>query len=174
MSYFNLILPANFRAGPYGFFLLKLVMHHAMFNSIMDDNSLVKVNPLCCGSDSSFSKTTPVLKKAIFEDIPTSQRACLEITCPGNKPLRVELDKGDVLIGRGPQCRIQLNLHDASREHARITCEEEEYRIQDLESTNGTFVNGVRVVRCVLRNNDQVQISDARILFIEERLREEI
>ena len=139
----------------------------------MEDNRFIKIKTLSEENVSGFSKTTPISKKAVFEDIPTRQCAYLEISCPGTKPVRVELDKSDVVIGRGPQCRIQLNLHDTSRTHARITYDDEEYCIEDLESTNGTFVNGVRVERCVLRNSDQVRIGDARILFIEERLREQ-
>ncbi len=137
-----------------------------------DDNRFIKIKALSESNASGFSKTIPISKKAVFEDIPTKQCAYLEIGFPGIEPVRVDLDKSDLIIGRGPQCGIQLNLHDTSRTHARITYDDEDYCIEDLESTNGTFVNGVRIERCVLRNNDQIQISDARILFIEERLRE--
>ena len=41
--------------------------------------------------------------------------------------------------------------------------------IEDLESTNGLFVNGVKVVRCALRNNDQIELGGVRLLFNEEK-----
>lgn len=45
---------------------------------------------------------------------------------------------------------LNLNLNSVSRKHARIFLRKEEYHIEDLHSTNGTYVNGVRVVKCIL------------------------
>ena len=137
-----------------------------------DEKPLVKIDP-GPGAGSEFSKTAPISRKAVFEDIPRHGRACLEISLPDMEPVTVELDEDDVLIGRGPNCRIQLQLNDTSRIHAKISFCNEEYEIEDLDSTNGTYVNGVSVRRCVLRNNDQIRIGDARILFIEENTRKE-
>ena len=36
---------------------------------------------------------------------------------------------------------------------------------------NGTYVNGIRVLKCILRNNDQIDIGEAKIVFIEEKTR---
>lgn len=41
--------------------------------------------------------------------------------------------------------------------------------IEDLNSTNGTYVNGVRVNRCILRHNDLIRIGDATILFSQQK-----
>jgi pSer/pThr/pTyr-binding forkhead associated (FHA) protein len=120
-----------------------------------------------------FSKTTPVSRKAVFENIDVIRHAYLEISHPELETTTVKIDEKDVLIGRGSQCRVNLQFGNTSRLHARITCRDEEYQIEDLESTNGTFVNGVRIQRCVLRNSDQIQIGDAKIVFVEEKFRKD-
>ena len=147
-------------------------MNQAILDSMKEDESTVKVNPLPARK-SEFSKTTPISRKAVLEDIAVSRYAYLEISHPGLETTRVELEEKDTLIGRVSQCRVQFQFDNTSRLHARITCRDEEYQIEDLESTNGTFVNGVQVQKCVLRNNDQIQIGDAKILFLEGKARKE-
>ncbi len=49
------------------------------------------------------------------------------------------------------------------------TKEPEEYIVEDMDSTNGTFVNNVRVKSCTLRHNDQIRIGEALILFTQQR-----
>ena len=98
--------------------------------------------------------------------------AHLSISCPGQAAFKVPLSRREVTIGRDKNCRICLPLVNVSRIHARIVIVGEEYRLEDLDSTNGTFVNGIRVSRCVLRNNDQVRIGEARIAFVQQRIKE--
>ncbi len=45
----------------------------------------------------------------------------------------------------------------------------EEYLIEDLGSKNGVFVNGIRVVKCILRNSDQIDIGGVKLVFREEK-----
>jgi len=54
-----------------------------------------------------------------------------------------------------------------SRKHALISFHNEEYYIKDLDSKNGTFLNGVRIAKCVLRNKDQIDIAGVKIIFNE-------
>ena len=135
-----------------------------------EGDSTVKTKPLAA-QGMEFSKTIPISRKAVLEDIAVSRYAYLEIGHPGLKKTRVELEEEDVFIGRGSLCRVRLQFENTSRLHSRITFRDEEYYIEDLESTNGTFVNGVQVQKCVLRNNDQIQIGDAKILFTEGKIR---
>ncbi len=69
------------------------------------------------------------------------------------------LESEETLLGRGANVDIVLDEPSVSREHARITRDaEREYLLEDLGSTNGTFVGG-RPVRSVrLKNGDRVQI----------------
>ena len=135
-----------------------------------EENSTIKTSPIPVQGP-EFSKTTPISRKAVFEDIALSRYAYLEIEHPGLKAVRVELAQEDTSIGRGSHCRVRLPFENTSRLHARITYSDEEYYIEDLESTNGTFLNGVKVQKCVLRSNDQIQIGDAKILFMEGKIR---
>lgn len=135
-----------------------------------EDESTIKTDPLPV-QGTEFSKTTPVSRKAVLEDIAFNRYAYLDISHPGLDATRLELEEKETLIGRVSQCRVRLPFDNTSRLHARITFRNEEYQIEDLESTNGTFVNGVQVQKCVLRSNDQIQIGDAKILFMEGKTR---
>ena len=114
--------------------------------------------------------TTEEIPRGQFADmLPLSQRAYLEITGSEEKDGIFELGKKAVVVGRSPECDIQLEVQNVSRKHARVLLHNEEYLIEDLDSTNGVFVNGIRVVRCVLRNNDQIEIGGVKLMFNEEK-----
>ena len=55
------------------------------------------------------------------------------------------LGDGEHLIGREGHCTIQLDSNHVSREHARLIISAEAIEIEDLDSTTGTFVDGVTV-----------------------------
>jgi len=133
-----------------------------------ENETLIRVNPINV-EESDFSKTGPISFRAVFEEISVSQIAHLDIRCPGSDSVRVQLDQGETSLGRSSNCRVQINLPDVSREHARITFHHEEYQIEDMDSTNGTYVNGVRIKNCILRNHDQIQIGAAKVYFIEQK-----
>lgn len=64
----------------------------------------------------------------------------------GNPQIVVSFEKGQPLyIGRGKQCALRLDALDVSAQHARIGFENGEFWIEDLGSTNGTFVNQQQV-----------------------------
>lgn len=49
------------------------------------------------------------------------------------------------LIGRSEECHVRVNSDAISRRHCAITLEEDDVKIRDLGSRNGTYVNGVRI-----------------------------
>lgn len=61
-----------------------------------------------------------------------------------------------ITVGRSRESRLRLGSHDtrASTNHAELRLERDRYVLVDLDSTNGTFVNGKRVTRHRLRNGD--------------------
>ena len=65
----------------------------------------------------------------------------------GDAPKQMALTKKTITIGRGTHCDIQILTHFVSREHARITTDQGTAIIEDLASTNGVFVNSIRVDR---------------------------
>ena len=74
---------------------------------------------------------------------------------------------GDRLsIGRGGACDLQL-LHEAvSRQHAHVALDPEGHHVLvDLVSRNGTFVDGRRVERQVLRAHAVVSVGDTQLVY---------
>jgi pSer/pThr/pTyr-binding forkhead associated (FHA) protein len=64
------------------------------------------------------------------------------------------------IIGRAPECTIQLFDEKVSRQHAKIWERGGVAFIRDLNSRNGTFVDGVRVQRCALLSGKVLRIGD--------------
>jgi diguanylate cyclase (GGDEF)-like protein len=75
-----------------------------------------------------------------------------------------ELSLEPMIIGRSPDCAVMVDEDQVSREHARVTLTESGYLIQDLQSTNGTLVNGRAIQEHVLQDGDRVQIGTATVL----------
>lgn len=75
----------------------------------------------------------------------------------------------EVTIGRDPQSDLPLDYDDSvSRQHARIRRDHTDFVLEDLGSSNGTYVDGVPVMACRLHGGDIVQIG--RSLFLFDRL----
>jgi pSer/pThr/pTyr-binding forkhead associated (FHA) protein len=70
---------------------------------------------------------------------------------------------GTTTIGRSPQNDIVLNSKQVSRAHARFINTSGSLRIEDRQSTNGTFVNDTRVTLQGLENGDHIQLGDTRM-----------
>jgi hypothetical protein len=58
---------------------------------------------------------------------------------------RVPLGEGVITVGRMPECSITLNDANVSRHHAELRADGNGYFVVDLNSTNGTLVNGARI-----------------------------
>ncbi len=87
--------------------------------------------------------------------------------------LRYALGPEETLIGRNPTTNITLVDDGISREHSVILFDEvdDSYTIEDLQSTNGTKVNGKRVRSAVLSDGDEIQIGHTRFRFSAGRHR---
>ncbi len=75
-----------------------------------------------------------------------------------------------LLIGRGKNCTVFLDSQQVSRNHARIEREGDNYVLLDLESTNGSFVNGKKTDKKSLKNRDIIQIGPIRFLFVDGKV----
>jgi pSer/pThr/pTyr-binding forkhead associated (FHA) protein len=77
--------------------------------------------------------------------------------------------EGDQLtIGRDSSSGVAINDAEISRKHARLTFQGGKYVIEDLGSTNGTFVNGQRLVSAVvLKSGDVVSFGEQIVLMYE-------
>jgi serine/threonine protein kinase len=73
---------------------------------------------------------------------------------------QVRLTRPVTVIGRASDCEIILRVADVSKQHCRLLLEPGKVVLEDLNSANGTFVNGRAVERAVLNDGDRVQVAD--------------
>ncbi len=78
--------------------------------------------------------------------------------------------KGDeTVIGRLPECDVQLNTNTVSRKHAKVSREGSQYFVEDLGSGNGTFVNGQQIKeRVAINNQDRIKLGPMLMRFENE------
>ena len=67
-------------------------------------------------------------------------------------------------IGRAPRADFVLDAALVSRVHCRLTAGATELEVVDLESTNGTFVNGERTARATLKDGDRLGVGRVELL----------
>src|SRR5438477_626859 len=71
-----------------------------------------------------------------------------------------EWTRGKGLIGRAPHCDVKITSHGVSKEHAEIHVYKDKIMVADLKSSNGTYVNGVRVQNGLIRLGDKMSVHD--------------
>ena len=71
-------------------------------------------------------------------------------------------------IGRGPEQRVFLDDPSLSRAHAELAVDPGGWRLRDLGSRNGTFVNGERVDEALLRPADLLRVGSSLLLVVED------
>lgn len=81
----------------------------------------------------------------------------------------IELKEGSYVIGRDPEGDIFLNDITVSRRHARIDITPFKIKLKDLNSLNGTYVNGVRIEEAELKSGDEIQIGKFKLLYVHKR-----
>lgn len=69
------------------------------------------------------------------------------------------------VIGRRDTCDIVLHDPSISRRHAQLDCQGEEYILTDLNSTNGTYVNGLKVTKKLLKSGDVITMGTTVCVF---------
>jgi pSer/pThr/pTyr-binding forkhead associated (FHA) protein len=91
----------------------------------------------------------------------------LEIMNGGFEGMTYALSDQEIVIGRNPTTDITLLDEGISREHALVVFDEDGpgYIIEDLQSTNGTKVNGKRVRSASLVEGDKIQIGQTLFRF---------
>ena len=94
-------------------------------------------------------------------------RAVLRILNGGFEGMTYELGDEPTVIGRNPNTDITLLDEGISREHAIIEHDDADagFTIEDLQSTNGTKVNGKRIRSCALSHGDEILIGQTSFKF---------
>jgi diguanylate cyclase (GGDEF)-like protein len=91
-------------------------------------------------------------------------RAYLIVLAGTNVGEMFRIDAGESFVGRGQVASVRLNDDGISRKHARLVQSSGEVMIEDLDSANGTVVNGVPVKMQILKDGDKIRLGSTTIL----------
>jgi pSer/pThr/pTyr-binding forkhead associated (FHA) protein len=92
--------------------------------------------------------------------------AALQVVRPGQPVEVVEVGDGATL-GRGRDCDVVFDDSTVSKSHARLRLEAGAATIEDLDSTNGTLLNGSRVAgMAALRRGDRIDLGANQIVYL--------
>lgn len=87
---------------------------------------------------------------------------------PKDEPGKIFTIQDDVVVGRSPKGGIVLNDSFASHKHAKITKAGDQYYLEDLGSTNGTFLGEEKIKKATpLSLGDRIKIGKTILEFIE-------
>ncbi len=95
--------------------------------------------------------------------------ACLVLLHPPGPDIgrRTALSKKSYIVGRDAEVDLVISRSSVSRQHSQLLQDEAgEWWVQDMGSTNGTFVNEERITRKCLTDGDQVRFGDAIFKFL--------
>ncbi len=94
------------------------------------------------------------------QPIATRESAMLVLQRGSEAGLAWPLERRTIMIGRNPDCDIVLDDRQVSRLHARIAWHADHYEVEDLNSKNGTHLNGRDVVGSQpLHDGDEIQVA---------------
>src|ERR1700691_3160890 len=80
----------------------------------------------------------------------------------------IKLGKESIVVGRKPDNQIVIDNPAISSHHCKISLEGGTYYIEDLDSTNGTYVNQKRVKKAGLHANDVVGVAKHSLVFVDD------
>jgi pSer/pThr/pTyr-binding forkhead associated (FHA) protein len=132
--------------------------------------------------DENSTETTSILDTDLLGEVDASAPSVGEGVPPGgglpsdaalllvkrgpNAGSRFLLDRAATSVGRHPASDIFLDDVTASRRHAEFRRENGQFRVVDVGSLNGTFVNNQPVQSSSLANGDEIQIGKFRLVFL--------
>jgi hypothetical protein len=121
----------------------------------------VEADPKSLGSVES-GHTMVLDREKLLRDKPRAPKATVEVK-GGERA--VQLGPEPLLIGRDQQNDVVLDDTRVSRKHAEIRLRLGRYTLYDLQSTNGTYVNGRRIAEVVLNDGDRISVAGLDLIF---------
>ena len=80
-----------------------------------------------------------------------------------------ELERGSLNIGRDEDSDIHIDNPAASSRHAKVLTILDESFIEDLDSTNGTYINGKKITGHALQDGDSIFIGEHELVYVNPR-----
>ncbi|MBW2699780.1 MAG: diguanylate cyclase [Deltaproteobacteria bacterium] len=99
-------------------------------------------------------------------DKPVSNEAALVVIYGQDLGRKFNLDKPKIIIGRSSKSDIQVDQESVSRSHAKVSNNGEIINLEDMGSTNGTYVNDGLLKKGMLRDGDLVKIGRTIFKFL--------
>lgn len=109
--------------------------------------------------------TTATDVAQLADQQPARDRACLTVITGSAAGQVFKLVRGTITIGRAANAEIRIPDDGVSRHHARLRHDSRNLYVDDLDSRNGTYVNGQRITAgALLREGDKIQIGRTTVL----------
>jgi two-component system cell cycle response regulator len=102
--------------------------------------------------------------RALLAQVQTRKACLILLTGGGNIGETYNLAEGETVLGRGNQAQVRIAGEGISRRHARLLQAGNQVVIEDLESSNGTFVNDERITRKELADGDKIRLASTAVL----------
>ncbi len=123
-------------------------------------------------TDPKLEDRTLVINPEDLNDAPSIHKASLVVVSGWEIGKQIELTKHEHVIGRSLLASTRINSPSVSREHAKIIRVQEDgeefFVVKDLNSSNGTRVNGDTATSARLQNGDKIQMGDVVFKFVLE------
>ena len=132
---------------------------------VLEKNSSLKDGDQFAVGDGAFTIDDPKQDRLVPDQVSEVRTWSLRAqnTALANKTYLLE---GEQVIGRSNNCDICLNVVHLSRRHAKLTVTKDYIEIEDLQSANGTFVNGKRIASEQARPGDEITFDTLRFTLL--------
>ncbi len=98
---------------------------------------------------------------------------CLMVLSGPEQGAVYQLEEGEIIAGRSQEAKMLFSEAGVSRKHARFTLSNGAVTVEDLGSTNGTFVNGTKIVSAQVQPGDTLGLggrTSIRLSLMEEKM----
>ena len=112
---------------------------------------------------------TVALPKNLFDKIEVKSKFNFFLEPEETPTLKLRLAKMNNVVGREDHCDVVVNDQQVSRKHCLLEVWEESVKVKDLDSSNGTFVNGVPVRDGYLRTGDELALGSYKLILHKEQ-----
>jgi len=139
-------------------------LHERIMAHSDDDDAATEIFQLDAAALEAFEEPETLDVEALSDP---DEGPAFVVLIDGSAPRWFVADTADLTIGRGQEADILVGHQTVSRKHASIAViPDEGVVIEDLESDNGTFVNGERVERALLAPGDKLQLGTLELVYV--------